>query len=271
MNDKWFTKKKIFWGVFVLFIIFLGVFLLKQSPEIIFTNTEETDNFSQTANVAKELQEIQGKAQADDDADGLTNREEEIYGTDANNPDTDNDGYLDGEEVASGYDPTKPSPNDKITDLDEYLKTLEPKLNIQIPDETEFNISLEIGKEVVEQYFEQAQTPSSLKDSNLYREAFLEAYQGETEKLDKIIDELSKSYQRLKNITVPIEALQIHKLTLTLIPPIIQLFEDLKLMKEQPIRTLVSIKSSQLLMPFNQALEKQINDLAKKYNIQPPG
>jgi len=40
-------------------------------------------------------------ADADDDGDGLTNAEEEAYGTDPNNADSDGDGYSDGEEVNS--------------------------------------------------------------------------------------------------------------------------------------------------------------------------
>ena len=41
----------------------------------------------------------------DSDDDGLTDAMEEIYGTDKNNPDTDGDGYLDGDEIENGYDP----------------------------------------------------------------------------------------------------------------------------------------------------------------------
>lgn len=50
----------------------------------------------------------------DSDQDGLSNEEEKLYGTDPNNPDTDGDGYSDGVEVKSGYDPLKPAPGDKI-------------------------------------------------------------------------------------------------------------------------------------------------------------
>lgn len=50
----------------------------------------------------------------DSDQDGLTNDEEQLYGTDPQKADTDGDGYSDGAEVRSGYDPLKPSPGDKI-------------------------------------------------------------------------------------------------------------------------------------------------------------
>ena len=44
----------------------------------------------------------------DSDNDSLTDFMEEIYGTDKNNPDTDGDGYLDGQEVQNGYNPKGP-------------------------------------------------------------------------------------------------------------------------------------------------------------------
>lgn len=45
----------------------------------------------------------------DTDADGLFDREEvKIYNTDPNNPDTDGDNFLDGEEVEAGYNPNGP-------------------------------------------------------------------------------------------------------------------------------------------------------------------
>lgn len=50
----------------------------------------------------------------DSDQDGLSNDEEKLYGTDPFTKDTDGDGYGDGIEVESGYDPLKPAPGDKI-------------------------------------------------------------------------------------------------------------------------------------------------------------
>ncbi len=50
----------------------------------------------------------------DPDQDGLTTAEEQLYGTDPMNRDTDGDGYSDGVEVKGGYDPLKKAPGDKI-------------------------------------------------------------------------------------------------------------------------------------------------------------
>lgn len=51
------------------------------------------------------LTNVAEQADADDDADGLTNGEEARYESDAANPDTDGDGYQDGAEVDGGYNP----------------------------------------------------------------------------------------------------------------------------------------------------------------------
>ncbi len=57
----------------------------------------------------------------DSDADGLMDDREERYYTDLHKADTDGDGYLDGEEVISGYDPTRKDSggigNGNVTDI----------------------------------------------------------------------------------------------------------------------------------------------------------
>lgn len=50
----------------------------------------------------------------DSDQDGLTDQEEKMIGTDPQNADTDGDGYSDGKEVSSGYNPLKSAPGDQI-------------------------------------------------------------------------------------------------------------------------------------------------------------
>src|SRR3990167_8261094 len=55
---------------------------------------------------------------ADWDNDGLNNREESYWNTYPNDSDTDDDEYLDGEEVASGHDPLIPGPDDLLPSND---------------------------------------------------------------------------------------------------------------------------------------------------------
>src|SRR3989344_488121 len=50
----------------------------------------------------------------DSDKDGLSDREESIWGTNTQNPDTDGDGFKDGEEAISGHNPTLAGPNDSL-------------------------------------------------------------------------------------------------------------------------------------------------------------
>lgn len=61
--------------------------------------------------------------EADADHDGLTNIEESYWGTDPFNKDTDGDGFLDGEEVASGHDPRVPGPNDLLAVTNGFIKS----------------------------------------------------------------------------------------------------------------------------------------------------
>ncbi len=61
--------------------------------------------------------------EADADHDGLTNIEESYWGTDWQNPDTDGDGFLDGEEVLSGHDPRKAGPNDLLSVTNGFVKS----------------------------------------------------------------------------------------------------------------------------------------------------
>ncbi|PIR13656.1 calcium-binding protein [Candidatus Falkowbacteria bacterium CG11_big_fil_rev_8_21_14_0_20_39_10] len=46
----------------------------------------------------------------DTDKDGLYDKEEEAYGTNINNKDTDGDGYADLSELGNGFDPNKKQP-----------------------------------------------------------------------------------------------------------------------------------------------------------------
>lgn len=68
------------------------------------TNTANTN----TTNTSSSNTNKTPSASSDLDQDGLTYQEEQTYKTDPNNPDTDGDSYLDGEEVVNGYNPNGP-------------------------------------------------------------------------------------------------------------------------------------------------------------------
>ncbi len=68
-------------------------------------NSNANDNSNENVNTNKNVNTIINSALLDSDNDGLTDENEEIYGTDRINPDTDGDGYLDGDEIKNGYNP----------------------------------------------------------------------------------------------------------------------------------------------------------------------
>ena len=72
----------------------------------------------------------------DADEDGLMNYEERgIYGTDPNDPDTDDDQMLDGEEIANGFDPFNPDEDtDGMLDGYEFHYGLDPYSNDSLGD-----------------------------------------------------------------------------------------------------------------------------------------
>lgn len=76
----------------------------------------------------------------DTDADALSDDLEFYYGTDLNNPDSDNDSYLDGQEVANNYNPLGVGALDKESNdlakvLSQKLALAQPKLNASITAE----------------------------------------------------------------------------------------------------------------------------------------
>ena len=74
----------------------------------------------------------------DSDQDGLSDAEERMYRTDPNNPDTDGDGYSDGTEIKSGYNPLKPAPGDKIIGDNEFkIKQKKYQNNVEIDNDLE--------------------------------------------------------------------------------------------------------------------------------------
>jgi hypothetical protein len=105
---KYFSNKKRI--AIVLLSLFLAgvVFILFSHKASVGTLTFERNGGD---NARKNFSAIMAK---DSDGDGLKDWEESLWKTDINNPDSDNDGTFDGEEVRTGRDPTKAAPGDEI-------------------------------------------------------------------------------------------------------------------------------------------------------------
>lgn len=98
------NKIKVFFGFLALVAVFL-VF-------VFFNSIKKSSPITKTANLIQSS--LSFSVDSDSDNDGLSNHEESYWNTDFQNPDTDGDGFLDGEEVASGHDPLKPGPDDAL-------------------------------------------------------------------------------------------------------------------------------------------------------------
>lgn len=85
----------------------------------------------------------------DDDGDGLSNADERVWGTATTNPDTDGDGFKDGEEVAARHNPTIPGPNDALPEGFEPGKNLTPLTGAQaqVPVDQFFEQNLDLDLE----------------------------------------------------------------------------------------------------------------------------
>jgi Skp family chaperone for outer membrane proteins len=74
-------------------------------------------------------------AGTDSDSDGLSDTLEQSFGTNPNNPDTDNDGYNDKSEIISGYDPLT---KDKKLPIDlKFSTSLKGKILLQVEGHNE--------------------------------------------------------------------------------------------------------------------------------------
>lgn len=83
---------------------------LLANQAVILVNTNKAKNTNSLVNAVFPQPNVNTGANSnvaalDTDGDGLSDAEEETYGTSLTNPDTDGDGYADGAEVQNGYNP----------------------------------------------------------------------------------------------------------------------------------------------------------------------
>ncbi len=106
----------------IIILIILIVSVLAGTVTLIVRSVRQNSNISDTEtgdqpgqlDLAPEGRPEIANPEGDDDADGLTNALEAVWGTNPNLSDTDGDGFKDGEEVAANHNPTIAGPNDLL-------------------------------------------------------------------------------------------------------------------------------------------------------------
>lgn len=243
----------------------------------------------------------------DSDGDGLSDRDEIIYGTDPYNKDTDGDGYWDGEEVATGYDPldgnSNPKTGNKSTGSSNITqRAVNLTLASIIGDNGQVDKSLitdEGLNSVVNSTLQQAALsfyipPISDSDIKVIDDNSPAAIQKYLNSLTPIIEQniispnitlnsavnlgtngLSKdypeSYTRLYNslkvLEVPSSWKEIHKSGLTLFLQLSDAFNALTEIDKDPVRASYAIVQVQNSFLRLRILLDQVTTLAKSQNI----
>jgi hypothetical protein len=134
--------KIIFIGIICLMpkkIIFsLLVFILLIGGVLSYLNKNKILSYENTDLIAEKTSE---KIYTDSDNDGLKDWEEDLWKTNINKADTDEDGTNDFEEIREGRDPLKNGPNDKL-DQETIKNKINPSLESDLTETDKFSREL---------------------------------------------------------------------------------------------------------------------------------
>lgn len=281
-----------------LFIIFFVLTLLVSGGLWVFGKAAglfSSEGASElTSQPAGELSFQKGFDQ-DSDNDGLSDAKEQIFGSDANNPDTDGDTFRDGDEVGNGYDPTtsgsmriadNPKLNDNLTiqyfewgreklgekdiklDEEKIVQFLEERgiAKIQIPEvaDGEIKKSSSGGQEALTQYLTALaaiQLPEETASFVDLAENLIQTQK--TELLDKVIAGLIATQRQFAGLAVPQEAVAVHKGYMGMTKALMNLFTDLYTIERDPVKLMRDVRWGNDLVTHAVEIEKQRAELAR--------
>lgn len=235
----------------------------------------------------------------DDDADGLSNAKEIIYSADPQNKDTDGDGYLDGEEVKQGFDPTREGSIrlDKRSGENLTIRyfswaqqktgNADPRLTTELVNEfiaTQTNTSLdtvtladsditiiapEDEYDALLAYFGELGSVPIPTVASSYFDVAKEAVNDNFENVNKITSQLAVIEGQLRSMKTPKTAATLQKKYVELVVHLERLFGDLYKVKTDPVLLGVNLEKGGKLLPFITDMEKLTKDMLSKYQISP--
>ena len=217
----------------------------------------------------------------DSDNDGLKDWEEELYKTDLHNPDTDGDGYLDGEEVNSGHNPLIKAPGDK---LNFYPLPLGEKYNI-----TKKVLSEEVIGSMLDSYLAQkgeyiddhpeVNSPETfsafIKQSTLEemsRRAMGDSYPILFEKAEETIKEIPEIFEiNISDQDIKISQDNSQEAVKSYLSQISSIFNsDTFLLQEQSFNTLISALQNQDFIQLDSLIKQNDDKIEKAKEIVVP-
>lgn len=244
------------------------------------------------------------EAHTDTDQDGLPDNLEVIYQTDPRNKDTDGDDYLDGSEVANGYDPTIKSPKDKIAipapsptdptyteqyfdrvglppsrenllksaELDEFIAITNARGFLPAVRDEDLRIVSATGKQAVAAYLDAVSASHNRNLLKVDAEGIEKAFKALTieknaQPLDDLIAALARNAEILRAAPVPGEARALGKQYLAATLALTENVELLKNYQTDFVGVLVAASRIDNLRGVFRAVADGITELERKYNI----
>lgn len=199
----------------------------------------------------------------DSDQDGLSNDEEALYKTDPLDKDSDDDGYTDGVEVESGYDPRKPAPGDKLVDTKEGSRE----------NESQVGASTNLTTQVSEQIATMVQESTLEGGEEVTLDTITESVQSVLEQTDQeiVLPEVSVDEVKVKQVSKKLkeaERLEMEKEDaveyLTVMAYILANNSPKKFHSQNDLSSLLTSLGTDSLSAITLGNTKYLEDLSKK-------
>jgi len=283
-------KKKIFFLVFAIGGVLLLASLFQWSRQ---TGNDQTASLEQSTETGQTV--LSYSFYKDDDLDRLSNAKEIIYGSSINTPDTDGDGYLDGEEVENGYDPivagsAKLRERTNLNITIQYFLWLQEKQDIKDPkiesnligkfledhpeaieinyiDKKEIRFVSQDDEETVRAYLAELNKISLPEGMVGYKEIAKSYSQDTISLLEDILGKIELAYLDFTYLKTPLSAGKIQQGYLTIIREFSNIFSDLEFYQKDPVKIELNLKKAQKLIELSEEIEKEKLELIKKFKI----